>query len=180
MICECCKNEYHDSFLSCPYCGTATAVTAHSKALLCARCQAPVMPNQPMCHNCGMTNPARASRQENVLSTPDISDDMHTHTRQNVLQNEDYTYGQPNTSYPVNLPPITDESNNRQSKTGADKSKIIRLLALLGIYTSIVSPFFSIMLLSAATVMAVKYKNKSSIALLIAGFIFLIFALTTY
>lgn len=167
MICKCCKNEYHDSFVSCPFCGTATALNTSGEVESCPKCGACVIKNQPMCQFCGFENPARtlADNAKADNNGASFSGDYY---------NNQQKYPPQNTS--ANYPQFMGESNNRQSTTGADKSKIIRLLALLGVYTSIALPFFSVILLSAATVMAVKYKNKSSIVLLIAGFIFLIMA----
>lgn len=83
MICTCCNNQYDDSFVSCPFCGTASAVSSAAGTVPCPKCQSPVMPGQPMCQQCGLINPAQNNSTANV-TMPNVGDDAPANTNANA------------------------------------------------------------------------------------------------
>lgn len=104
MICSCCKNEYHDTFLSCPFCGTASSVTSARETKPCAKCGAPVLPGQPMCQQCGLVDPIRSNepKTQNV-SMPNVGEEIQTGPTPSARIEPQSPYAQ-NIPYPQNQP----------------------------------------------------------------------------
>ena len=173
MICSCCKNEYYDNFLSCPFCGTATAVTVQDEAELCARCQAPVMPGQPMCQQCGLIDPIRNPESEAPPTIPDISDNVQAPTRSDVRQTDDYHSGQPEVSYPVNLPLGSAEADKSAKEKDLQYKKLkntANIIAIAAIYSSLYSRVLAFVLVMIAAALSVKIKSFDAAKIIAMAF----------
>ncbi len=97
MICSCCNNQYDDNFLSCPFCGTASAVTNTSNTTPCPKCGSPVMPGQPMCQQCGLIDPVRTNSGASAAVTmPNVGDPAPNEQPRSVRIESDNPYGQNN------------------------------------------------------------------------------------
>ncbi len=153
MICKCCKNEYHDSFVSCPFCGTATALNTSGEVESCPKCGACVIKNQPMCQFCGFENPARtlADNAKADNNGASFSGDYYNNQQGFPSQNNPNTFPQ----YPQYQGGSYDHKNTDENKN----SKSPRTLVIIGCILMMISPILGFAVIIAASVKAKINKS---------------------
>ncbi len=175
MICDCCGAEYADNLLSCPYCGTATAVSDDTPDARCPRCAAPVMQGQPMCQQCGLALDLHQQRvqMQNMYnnhpqSMPNPEYDQNGQPKLQNQQNPQVRYNQPNRyNQPYNANQILYTQNtskkpkyNPDDPAQARNARICLIVAAAALAIAFISPIVAIMLAT----MALKYANGTACA----------------
>lgn len=167
MICDCCGAEYADNLLSCPYCGTATAVSDDTPDMRCPRCAAPVMQGQPMCQQCGFAldlHQQRVQAQNMYNNQPAVMPNLeYDQNGQPKLLNQQKTQGQRygqqsqynryNQPYNANQIPNTQNTSEKPKYNPDDpdqalKARIYLIVAISALGVSLISPIVGIMLAS--------------------------------
>ncbi len=111
MICTFCGNQYDDSLVSCPFCGTASASNLKN-TVPCPKCSSPVMPGQPMCQQCGLINPTQNNSSANA-TMPNVGETSSAQTSSSVRIESDY---QSNQSAPYSQAPYGQNQYNQYNQ----------------------------------------------------------------
>lgn len=129
MICSCCNNQYDDNLNSCPFCGTAKAISSPS-GMTCPGCGSPVASGQAMCAHCGWIEPSR-NIQSPAPTMPNVGDDLGSAVRfegaSNNMAPSQNAYSQPNTinsaqsAYNQTNTPYSNTQNNPYSQPNAQQ-----------------------------------------------------------
>lgn len=164
MICDCCGAEYADNLLSCPYCGTATAVSDDTPDAHCPRCAAPVMPGQPMCQQCGFALDLHQQRMQaqnmynnQPQSMPNLEYDQNGQPKLQNHQNSQVRYNQPYNANQIPHAHNTSEKPkyNPDDPAQARNARICLIVAAAALAIAFISPVIAIMLAT----MVLKYAN---------------------
>lgn len=196
MICDCCGAEYADNYLSCPYCGTATAVSDDTPDARCPRCSAPVMPGQPMCQQCGFALDLYQQRMQSMYSNqppvmPIVEYDANGQPKVQNQYNAPNQYGhqgqysqynqydQQNRYNWYNQPCNTNQAPYMQNATEkpkynpndpeqAAKGRVIMIMAVSAIITALISPIIGMVLSSMANTRArtIGYSSAQTVAII--------------
>ncbi len=177
MICDCCGAEYADNLLSCPYCGTATAVSDDTPDMHCPRCAAPVMQGQPMCQQCGLALDLHQQRMlmQNMhnnqpQSMPNVEYDQNgqpkLHNQQNLQRQYYGQQGQYNQSGQYNQTPYVQNNSakpkyNPDDPTQAQKASVALIVAVFAIVFAMFSPIVAIALASSALKISNNINHKT-------------------
>lgn len=186
MICDCCGGEYADNYLSCPYCGTATAVSDDTPDMRCPRCSAPMMQGQPMCQQCGFALDLYQQRMQNMYSNqppvmPNVEYDANGQTKmQNQYNPQGQYYGQQGQQYNRNW--YNDPQSEKRAKyfpntaedrvynpndtEQAQKARIALVIAIAALILAFIAPTISFIMafISNTRAKAIGYKASQKIA----------------